>query len=209
MMNILVVNDDGYKSEGIKILAEAMKSYGNIYVVAPHSEQSAKSVSITIHHPVTIHQHKDHYYSVEGTPSDCVRMALKKLNLPIDLVVSGINNGFNIGIDTIYSGTIGAAMQGLIAGLPAIAFSTDYGAFSIAKREIPNVLKWIFDHQLYSQKYVLNVNFQAEQYKRSKGIEVTYVDIYPHGSMYESKLSHGMTDREAVHKGIFRLHHCR
>lgn len=203
-MNILVVNDDGYQSEGIKILADAMKPYGTVYVVAPHTEQSAKSVAITIHESLVVHQHDERRYSVEGTPSDCVLVALNKLKLPIDLVVSGVNNGFNIGLDTIYSGTIGATMQGLMSGLPGIAFSTDFGAFKIAKREIKETLKWIFDHELYSRKYVLNVNFQAERFKRSKGIKVTYVDIYSHGSMYES-IPHGMTDREAVNEGYISV----
>lgn len=204
-MNILVVNDDGYESEGIAILANAMKNYGNVYVVAPHSEQSAKSASITIRHNLQIHQHSDTLYSVVGTPADAVRMAIQRLQLPIDLVVSGINNGFNIGIDTIYSGTIGAAMQGLMYGLPSIAFSSDYNNFEGSKRELGQTLEWLFKHELYSDKYVLNVNFQSREFPKAKGIQITYVDIYPNRSMYNDLRLDGLTDREAVHQGYISV----
>lgn len=200
-MNILVVNDDGYQTDGIKILAEAMKAYGNVYIVAPHNEQSARSAAITIHHTVKVHKHSEQLYSVEGTPADCVRVAIKQLNLPIDLVVSGINNGFNIGIDTIYSGTIGAAMQGLLYSLPSLAFSADYNDVESSRREIDRTLQWIFNHKLYSNKWVLNVNFPASEFTESKDIKVTYVDIYRKDTLYESLEVDMLTDHEAVYQG--------
>lgn len=176
-MNILVVNDDGYSSIGIGILADAFRKIGNVYVVAPHSGQSGASSSITVRKGLTVHTHPNNVWSVEGTPSDCVKFALYGLKLEPDLVVSGVNDGFNIGIDTIYSGTIGATMEALFHGKKAIAFSTEFDNFEIVENEIDSVIDYIFNNDLLANGYILNVNFPKKEYIQSKGIVITDLEI--------------------------------
>ncbi len=176
-MNILVVNDDGYLSKGIEILTNAFKKIGNVVVVAPHTGQSGAGSSITVGEGLNVYQHDDAIWSVDGTPSDCVKYALYGLKLDADLVVSGINNGLNIGIDTIYSGTLGATMEALLHGKKAIAFSTDFENFTIALEGIDSVIQYIFKHELLSNEYVLNVNFPKIGFNKSKGILITDLAI--------------------------------
>jgi 5'-nucleotidase len=126
-MRILVSNDDGFFARGLPPLVQALQSLGTVWVVAPEREQSAKSHSLTMHKPLRIKEHPgrgDRWFSVSGTPADCVYMALNHL-LPErpDLVVSGINYGSNLGNDVLYSGTVAAAMEACLAEIPAIAAS--------------------------------------------------------------------------------------
>jgi 5'-nucleotidase len=177
-MKILVVNDDSIFAPGLKLLVEQFLPYGEVFVVAPHSEQSAIGHGITIHEPMKLHRHDDFMegveaWSLEGKPADCVKFALYGLNLIIDLVVSGINNGMNLGTDVIYSGTMAGATEAIICGVPAIAFSTDVDNFDIVKREMPQLVKTLMDAQIVSTEYVLNVNFPSKEYSQSKGIQVT------------------------------------
>jgi 5'-nucleotidase len=197
-MNILVVNDDGYTSKGLEILRDACQAYGEVFVVAPHVEQSAKSSSITIHDGIVIHKHDSHTYSVEGTPSDCIKVALYQLKLNIDLVVSGINRGYNVGFDTIYSGTIGACMEALINGKQAIAFSSDLDEFKNAAREIDSTLKYILENKLYSNQYLLNVNFQAKAFNESKGILITDLGMRPFTHSFRESEGRFYPQREYV-----------
>ena len=132
-MNILVVNDDGIKAEGIVHLAEAAKTFGHVTVVAPAEQCSAMSQRITIRGSMMLKKCDDfpisdvEAYSLTGTPADCVKVAMECiLDEKPDVVFSGINKGFNCGVETCYSGTVGAAMEGLLKGVPAIAFSVDY-----------------------------------------------------------------------------------
>lgn len=125
MPRILVTNDDGYFSEGIAALAAALESVGEVIIVAPSSEQSASSHSLTLTRPLRVRQLDDRRYNVDGTPTDCVVLALMTIlkdNRP-DLVVSGINHGANLGDDVTYSGTVAGAMEGVIFGVPSIAVS--------------------------------------------------------------------------------------
>ena len=123
-MNILISNDDGYQAPGIVALYEALKDLGHVDVIAPEQNNSAKSNALTLHSPLYVHQAANGFRYVNGTPADCVPIALTGLlDTRPDLVVSGINNGANMGDDTIYSGTVGAAMEGYLMGIPAIAFS--------------------------------------------------------------------------------------
>jgi 5'-nucleotidase len=123
-MNILISNDDGYQAPGIVALYEALRDLGRVEVVAPEQNNSAKSNALTLHSPLYVHQAANGFRYVNGTPADCVHIALTGLlDYRPDLVVSGINNGANMGDDTIYSGTVGAAMEGYLMGIPAIAFS--------------------------------------------------------------------------------------
>ena len=177
-MNILVVNDDGYEAEGIHILVDSIKQYGNVYVMSPDTQQSGASHCITLHTYVKLHE-RDNFgedvkaWSIEGTPADCVIFALNYLKLDIDLVVSGINDGPNMGTDTIYSGTLAGATEALVQNIPSVAFSADFGNFDLAKKEIDDVLKMIFDKELFSTEYVLNVNFPMNTFEKSKGVKVT------------------------------------
>lgn len=123
-MRILVANDDGYQSPGIGALHEAMKRLGETIVVAPDRNRSGVSNSLTLTHPIHVRRHTDDVYAVEGTPADCVNIALSGLlENAVDIVVSGINDGPNMGDDVLYSGTVAAAMEGRFLGHPAIAFS--------------------------------------------------------------------------------------
>lgn len=123
-MRILVSNDDGYSAPGIKALAQAMKRFGEVTVVAPEFNQSAASNSLTLTRPLMVQEVESGVFAVNGTPSDCVHMALTGLlTEKPDLIVSGINCGQNMGEDTMYSGTVAAAIEGYLFGIDAIAFS--------------------------------------------------------------------------------------
>lgn len=123
-MKILICNDDGYQATGIVALYEALKTIADVEVVAPEQNNSAKSNALSLHVPLYVQTAANGFRYVNGTPADCVHIALTGLlGYRPDLVVSGINNGANMGDDTIYSGTVGAAMEGYLFGIPAIAFS--------------------------------------------------------------------------------------
>ena len=126
-MSILLVNDDGYDSLLTSQLFEALSMIHRVIMVAPHFEQSAKGHSFTMNGPIRIHSHDENVYSIQGTPADCVYSGLHYIcaNEDIDLVVSGINNGANLGADIFYSGTVAAAREAAINRVPAIALSTN------------------------------------------------------------------------------------
>ena len=160
-MNLLLTNDDGLKAKGLQLLKNELKKNYNVFVVAPDEEKSGASQSITFKEPVKIIEHQVNEYSVTGTPADCVNIALNGLfKNKIDLVISGINNGSNIGKDTFYSGTVAAAREAYSQDIPAIAFSLvrnenisfaeDYSV--IAKK----ITDWIIKNDI---KGLINVNF--------------------------------------------------
>ncbi len=123
-MHILVSNDDGYTATGLEALAAALNGLGKLTVVAPETNHSGASNSLTLNRPLAVRQAANGFYYVNGTPSDCVHVALTGLlDERPDLIVSGINNGANMGDDTLYSGTVAAATEGYLFGIPAIAFS--------------------------------------------------------------------------------------
>lgn len=121
---ILVTNDDGISSAGIKVLSKALESLGDVYVVAPETEQSAVAHALTLHRPIRSRKFKKKSYAINGTPTDCVIVGAGKLlpQMP-DILVSGINIGGNLGDDVTYSGTVAAAMEGTLLGIPSIAVS--------------------------------------------------------------------------------------
>lgn len=123
-MKILISNDDGYQAPGIVALHDALRDLADVEVIAPEQNNSAKSNALTLNAPLQVMRAANGFRYVNGTPADCVHIALTGLlGYRPDLVVSGINNGANMGDDTIYSGTVGAAMEGYLFGIPAIAFS--------------------------------------------------------------------------------------
>lgn len=164
-MNILLTNDDGFDSYGIRLLKEKLVKYGRVVIVAPDSPMSAQSVSLTIGHLLHLKEMEKDIFSCDGTPADCVSMGLSLLNIEFDLVVSGCNNGLNISYDTMYSGTIGAGQQALMFDKPAIAFSSPWNDFNVVEERFDEVFEYIVRHKLYSKDYLLNVNFPAHEFK--------------------------------------------
>ncbi len=165
-MKILLVNDDGIGAEGLSILLSFAKKLGEVTVVAPLVQQSGKSQAIELHTPYEIKKVELEgavaAYSVDSTPADCVRYAILGLKERFDLVISGINRGFNVGEDIAYSGTVGAVYEAERQGHKSIAFSSDYNGFSGAEAYISKAYDFIIEHQLFSKAKILNVNFPLE-----------------------------------------------
>ena len=162
-MKILISNDDGYQAPGLVALYESLKTIADVEVVAPEHNNSAKSNALTLHSPLYVHQAPNGFRYVNGTPADCVHIALTGLlGYRPDLVVSGINNGANMGDDTIYSGTVGAAMEGYLFGVPAIAFSqvdkgwTEIEAAAAKEREIVQQMQ--VQQLVGDTPWLLNIN---------------------------------------------------
>jgi len=181
IMNILLVNDDGINSEKLKITKEILSQFGDVTTIAPSKEQSAQSMALT-YGGTTYKKIDDNTYSVDGTPVDCTSFALIALGLKPDLVVSGTNNGYNIGIDVRYSGTVGAALQAQYFGIPTIALSSDYKGTKMIFSELKNTLQFVFDNKLVSSKYTININLPQDSFNESKGIMMTkiYSLVHPY-----------------------------
>ena len=163
-MRILISNDDGYLAPGLQALAGALASLAEIVVVAPDSNRSGASNSLTLDRPLSVQQAPNGFYFVNGTPSDCVHIALSGL-LPFrpDLVVSGINQGQNMGDDTLYSGTVAAATEGYLFGIPSIAFSQveyNWVELDAAAATARHIVQHYIDGKLAGvpQPFLLNVN---------------------------------------------------
>ncbi len=175
IMKILVSNDDGWQAPGILALAEAMRRIGDVKVVAPDRNCSAASNSLTLTHPIRAKQHQSGVYSVQGTPVDCVNIALNGLlEWQPDIVVSGINSGPNLGDDVVYSGTVAAAMEGRFHGLPAIAFSLagHSDQFDHAAEIATQVVKRYLADPLPGN-WLLNVNIPDTQGGTTDGLAAT------------------------------------
>jgi 5'-nucleotidase len=162
-MKILISNDDGFQAPGIIALFDALKDVAEVEVVAPEHNNSAKSNALTLHSPLYVHRAGNGFRYVNGTPADCVHIALTGLlGYRPDLVVSGINNGANMGDDTIYSGTVGAAMEGFLFEIPAIAFSQVEKGWqhldAAAQKARELVLQIKQQNLLGKQPWLLNVN---------------------------------------------------
>jgi len=174
MKRILVTNDDGVHSEGIKALAAAMKGLGDVIVVAPLAEASAIGHALTLRRPLRLETFSDNVYAVDGTPTDCVNIAITSVlrGMP-DLVVSGINKGWNLGDDVTYSGTVSGAFEAALLGAPGIAVSLqntgDGFDFSEAARGARVVAQSVLDKGIPARSF-LNVNVPKG---RTKGFKVT------------------------------------
>jgi 5'-nucleotidase len=161
-MHLLIANDDGYLAPGLVALVEAMQGLGTIDVVAPEQNASGTSNALTLNRPLSVFSASSGFQVVNGTPSDCVHIALTGL-LPRrpDLVLSGINNGANMGDDTLYSGTVAAAMEGFLFGIPAIAFSLvdkAWGELDAAARTARGIVDDLLHRGLPEGPFLLNVN---------------------------------------------------
>ena len=174
-MHFLLSNDDGYQSPGISALAEVLESIGKVTVVAPDRDCSGASNSLTLDSPLYVKQDERGFYYVNGTPSDCVHLAITGLlDEEPDMVVSGINSGANLGDDVLYSGTVAAAMEGRFLGCPAIAFSlagekpVDYSA---SKLVVTEIVKSLIENPL--DDALLNVNIPDVNYDEIKGFKAS------------------------------------
>jgi 5'-nucleotidase len=172
-VKILVSNDDGYQAPGIIALVEALKSVADVTVVAPARDRSATSNSITVDRALQIEQAANGFHFVDGTPADCVHVAVTGfLDFRPDLIVSGINHGSNLGDDTIYSGTVAAAMEGLLLGIPGIAVSLTAKPakhFATAARVARSLVER-FQASPPIVPWLLNVNVPDVPYEALKGI---------------------------------------
>ena len=174
-MKILISNDDGYLAPGLAALAEAMSQIADILVVAPDGNRSGCSNSLTLDRPLSVSRAANGFYFVNGTPSDCVHIALTSMcDFVPDLVVSGINNGQNMGDDTLYSGTVAAATEAYLFNIPAIAFSqvrNGWAHLDSAARVASEVVKRRFDG--LPKPFLLNVNIPNLPYDEIAGIKAT------------------------------------
>ena len=175
-MRVLVSNDDGVDAPGIRALAKGLREAGHeVLVVAPDRDRSGASNSLTLDAPIRVVQLDEHTWKVYGTPTDCVHVALTGMLIERpDLVVSGINNGPNMGDDTLYSGTVAAATEGYLFGIPAIAFSQSqfgWANLDAAARVAREIVERQFD--ALQKPYLLNVNIPAIPYEQLQGVVAT------------------------------------
>ncbi|TAL78150.1 MAG: 5'/3'-nucleotidase SurE [Burkholderiaceae bacterium] len=174
-MRILVANDDGYNAPGLEALVGALKGLGELTIVAPETNCSGASNSLTLNRPLSVRQAPNGFYFVNGTPSDCVHIALTGLlDFRPDLVVSGINNGANMGDDTLYSGTVAAATEGFLFGIPSVAFSLVRKG-SDHLDSAARVARQIIERQLAQPlgAMLLNVNIPDIPFEEVQGLAVT------------------------------------
>ena len=160
-MKILVSNDDGYFAPGITLLAEALARLGEVTVVAPERDRSGASNSLTLDRPLVVRRAANGYYSVNGTPTDCVHIAVTGLlDFTPDVVVSGVNLGANMGDDTIYSGTVAAAVEGYLLGIPSVAVSLTSKAGEHFESAIGVALELVerLSRAPFGEPVLLNVN---------------------------------------------------
>jgi 5'-nucleotidase len=175
-LHILLSNDDGYFAPGLAILAETLGSLGTVTVVAPERDRSGASNSLTLDRPLTVRKAANGFFYVNGTPTDCVHLAVTGLldDLP-DIVISGVNHGANMGDDTIYSGTVAAATEGFLLGIPSVAISLVAAGndnFVTAARIAADITRR-FKEKPLGQRALLNVNVPDVRYEELKGVEIT------------------------------------
>jgi 5'-nucleotidase len=175
-MRILLSNDDGYFAPGLAELAEALSPLAQVTVVAPERDRSGASNSLTLDRPLMLRQAGNGFYYVNGTPTDCVHLAVTGMldHLP-DMVISGINHGANMGDDTIYSGTVAAATEGFLLGVPAIAVSlvsSRHANFGTAARVVRELVER-YQRQPFAQPALLNINVPDVPYEALRGSEIT------------------------------------
>ena len=175
-MKFLISNDDGYFSPGIRVLAETLARHGEVVVVAPERDRSGASNSLTLDRPLTVRQAANGFYYVNGTPTDCVHLAVTGLlDFRPDMIFSGINHGPNMGDDTIYSGTVAAASEGFLLGIPSIAISlAGYSGkhFATAARVVDQLLDRHHQHPL-SSAVLLNVNVPDIPVEELQALQIT------------------------------------
>jgi 5'-nucleotidase len=166
LSKVLLTNDDGFEAPGLRVLTEVAEELAEeVWIVAPNYDQSGTSHSISLHNPLRVSQKDERRYSVSGTPGDCVAMAVRHLMVSEkpDLILSGINRGANLGIETVFSGTVGAAMTGMLLGIPSMALSQTFSdrnavRWDTARALAPKVITQ-FAKGNWSHGSILNINF--------------------------------------------------
>jgi 5'-nucleotidase len=225
MKTILVTNDDGVRSPGIRELARAVAKLGEVTIVAPHQEASAIGHALTLRRPLRVEQIEPKIFEVDGTPTDCVNVAVARiLTTPPDLILSGINKGYNLGDDVTYSGTVAGAMEGAMLGIPSIAVSlerssSDY-AFKPAAAGAAQVAERLLSGSALPARTFLNINVPTGRLKgiritvQAKRNHVTVVDqrIDPRGQAYywieegqNDWEPHDRSDYQAVRDGFMSV----
>jgi len=194
-MNIVISNDDGIFAKGIKVLAEKIAKEHDVYVLAPDRERSANGHALTLHKPlraeeIDIFENVKKSWQINGTPSDCIKLGIGAiLEFKPDLIISGINRGQNMGTDVIYSGTVSAAMEGTILGIPSIAVSL--ASFNDNNYETASdfILKFIenFDFKKLPPKTLLNINVPAIDKSLLKGYKITKLGMHRYIDIFEKR----------------------
>ncbi len=179
-MNILITNDDGINSDGLIELKKVLEKKHNIYVAAPLKEQSGSSHSLTMNLPLRIYEYGKNFFAVDGTPTDCIMLAINKIfqDIKFDLLISGINYGANLGDDITYSGTVAGAMEGCLMGIPSIALSLDvdfqkrpvYAHYETAAKFVDTFIKVNIS---FKKDTFLNINVPDKPLDKIKGIKIT------------------------------------
>jgi 5'-nucleotidase len=195
---ILVTNDDGYDAAGIQILWSALEGLGELFVVAPEKEQSASSHSLTVRQPIVTRSVKKNHFKVAGTPTDCVLLGIQGM-LPRspDLIVSGINHGPNMGEDVTYSGTVAAAIEGTLLGVPSIALSSLQRSNEDAET-IGRTARFVVETAIrlgIPRECLLNVNIPDPDISPIKGVRVTKLG----SRAYDNLISEDRTPQGEVH----------
>jgi 5'-nucleotidase len=218
---ILITNDDGIHSEGIEALEAAMNQIGEVYVVAPASEMSGASHSLTLERPLRIRQIDERHWTVDGTPTDCVTLALNRILLNgerPDICVSGINHGANLGDDATYSGTVAGAMEATILGIPGLAFSlvaarapdfTESARIAIdvtRKALAEGIPEWTLLNVNIPKGTPKGIRVTRQGFKEAKPVISEHIDprgkpYYWIGEVREGFRAEGGTDFEAVDEG--------
>jgi len=172
----LITNDDGIQSEGLRVLKEALSTLGRVAVVAPDREQSTSSHAITLHRPLRVHWLDEEYCAVDGTPADCVNLSINGiLKTRPKVLVSGINKGENLGDDVTYSGTVSAAIEGTLVGIPSVAISLvarENFKFEAAASFSKKIVGLVIEHGL-PKDTLLNVNVPNLPEEEIEGVEIT------------------------------------
>jgi len=181
-MRILVTNDDGIHSEGLDVCAEIARTLSeDVWIVAPEQDQSGVAHSLSLNDPLRLRQIGDRRYAVRGTPTDCVIMGVRHVldGKQVDLVLSGVNRGRNVGEDVIYSGTVAGAMEGALLGIPSLALSQSYKSRSgkppfweTGLRYAPDIIRGVLDNGV-RKDVLVNINFPDCAPEEVKGVAVT------------------------------------
>ena len=174
---LLCTNDDGIHAPGLGLLINAASRHGEVHVIAPDRQQSASSHALTLHRPLRLTQAGERAYTVDGTPTDCVLIAIRDLLDPTpDFVLSGVNHGANMGEDVLYSGTVAAAMEATILGIPAVAIS--YSGYESSHLDtygelVSELIESILGRDDFPGGTLLNINLPDTPASESKGVRVT------------------------------------
>ncbi|MCX7779716.1 MAG: 5'/3'-nucleotidase SurE [Negativicutes bacterium] len=195
-MRILLTNDDGIGASGIQALWQSLSEIGEVTVVAPVSERSATSQAITVHHPIRVDEYCINHprvcgWRVDGTPTDCVKIAVEALlDEPPDIIVSGVNHGPNLGTDVLYSGTVSAAIEGALYGFPAIAVSLNSWQsrnFSVAARFTVRLVQTVLEKQSLPPRTLLNVNVPDLPETDIRGVKVAKLGVVQYANIFQRR----------------------